>query len=143
MTVFPTWDDNEIRLGQVLFVKKDFLRAILVGIAPVFFGIGILFSLFYYNIYPTNNIWLNLVYSYLIFSISANMFSSKQDLKDLILIVPVIILGIIIFYVFDIRINLGSINAIINKINLYLLFVLIIDLILFGISKLLNNFIKK
>ena len=119
MTVFPKWDNNEIKLGEVLFIKKDFLRAILVGIAPVFFGVGILFSLFYFHIYPTNNLGLNILYSYLIFSISANMFSSKQDLKDLALIIPVIMLLVIVFYVFDIKINIGSLNVIMNKINLY------------------------
>ena len=143
MTVFPKWDNNEIKLGEVLFVKKDFLRAILVGIAPIFFGIGILFALFYYHIYPADNIGLNILYSYLIFSISANMFSSKQDLKDLILIIPVILLLVAIFYVFDIKINMNNINVIINKINLYLFFVLIIDIVLFCISKLLNYFVKK
>ncbi|KKP61458.1 MAG: hypothetical protein US48_C0020G0003 [Candidatus Levybacteria bacterium GW2011_GWA2_37_36] len=143
MSVFPKWDNNEIKLGEVLFVKKDFLRAILVGIAPIFFGIGILFSLFYFHIYPANNIGLNILYSYLIFSISANMFSSKQDLKDLLLIIPVVVLLIIIFYVFDIKINMNSINAIMNQINLYIFFVLIIDIVLFGVLKLLNRFIKK
>ncbi|MEK7096911.1 MAG: hypothetical protein AAB859_01185 [Patescibacteria group bacterium] len=143
MSVFPKWDNNEIKLGEVLFVKKDFLRAILVGIAPIFFGIGILFSLFYFNIYPANNIGLNILYSYLIFSISANMFSSKQDLKDSLLIIPVILLMIIIFYVFDIKINMNNINVIINKINLYIFFVLIIDAILFGVLKLSNRFIKR
>jgi len=143
MTVFPKWDENEIKLGEVLFVKKDFLRAILVGIAPIFFGIGILFSLFYFKIYPTGNIWLNILYSYLIFSISANMFSSKQDLKDLLLIVPVVIISIIIFYVFDVKIDIRSINAIMNKINLYILFVLIINITLFSFTKLLNRFIKR
>jgi len=143
MSVFPKWDNNEIKLGEVLFVKKDFLRAILVGIAPIFFGIGILFSLFYFHIYPANNIGLNILYSYLIFSISANMFSSKQDLKDLLLIIPVVVLLIIIFYVFDIKINMNSINVIINQINLYIFFVLIIDIVLFGVLKLLNRFIKK
>lgn len=143
MTVFPKWEDNEIKLGQVTFVKKDFLRGILVGIAPVFFGIGIIFSLFYFHIYPANNLGLNILYSYVIFSISANMFSSKQDLKDIILIVPVIVLFIIIFYVFDIKIDLGSLNVIINKINLYIFFVLIINSVLFGITKLLNHFIKR
>lgn len=143
MTIFPKWDSNEIKLGEVTFIKKDFLRTILVGIAPVFFGIGILFSLFYFNIYPANNIGLNIVYSYLIFSISANMFSSKQDLKDLVLIVPVILLLIVIFYVFDIKINMSSINVIMNKVNLYIFFVLIIDIFLFGFIKLLNYFIRK
>lgn len=143
MTVFPKWDENEIKLGEVLYIKKDFLRAILVGIAPIFFGIGILFSLFYFKIYPANNIWLNILYSYIIFSISTNMFSSKQDLKDSLLIIPVILFSIIILYVFNIKINMGNINVIINKVNLYIFFVLIINIALFGFSKLLNNFVKK
>ena len=143
MTVFPKWDNNEIKLGEVLFIKKDFLRAILVGIAPVFFGVGILFSLFYFHIYPTNNLGLNILYSYLIFSISANMFSSKQDLKDLALIIPVIMLLVIVFYVFDIKINIGSLNVIMNKINLYIFFVLIVNTVLFIFTKLLNYFIKR
>jgi len=119
------------------------LRAILVGIAPVFFGVGILFSLFYFHIYPTNNLGLNILYSYLIFSISANMFSSKQDLKDLALIIPVIMLLVIVFYVFDIKINIGSLNVIMNKINLYIFFVLIVNTVLFLFTKLLNYFIKR
>ena len=143
MTILPKWDNNEIKLGEVIFVKKDFLRAILVGIAPVFFGIGILFSLFYFHIYPVNNFGLNILYSYLIFSISANMFSSKQDLKDLALIIPVILLLIVVFYVFDIKININSISVIMNKINLYVFFVFIINIVLFIITKLLNYFIKR
>ena len=143
MTVFPKWDENEIKLGEVLFIKKDFLRAILVGVAPVFFGIGILFSLFYFHIYPANNIGLNILYAYLIFSISANMFSSKQDLKDLLLIIPVILLIIIIIYVFNIKINMNSLNVIMNNINRYIFFVLVIDAFLFGMTKLLNSFIKR
>jgi len=143
MTIFPRWDDREIKLGEVLFVKKDFLRAILVGVAPVFFGIGILFAIFFYHIYPSNNLGLNIIYSYIIFSISANMFSSKQDLKDLALIIPVIILVIMIIYIFNIKIDLSSINVIMNKVNLYIFFVLLIDIFLFGIIKLSNYFIKK
>lgn len=143
LTVFPKWENNEIKLGEVLYVKKDFLRAILVGIAPVFFGIGILFSLFYFHIYPANNIWLNILYSYLVFSVSANMFSSSQDLKDLALIIPVILLLIVIFYVFDIKINIGNLDVIMSKINFYIFFVLVINTVLFGFTKLLNNFIKK
>ena len=143
MSIFPKWDENEIKLGEVLFIKKDFLRAILVGIAPVFFGIGILFSLFYFKIYPANNVGLNILYSYLIFSISANMFSSSQDLKDLILIIPVILFIIIIFYVFNIKINMTNLNVIINKVNFYIFIVLTIDTVLFGILKLSNRYIRR
>ena len=143
MTIFPRWDENEIKLGEVLFIKKDFLRAILVGIAPIFFGIGILFSLFYFHIYPANNLGLNILYSYLIFSISANMFSSKQDLKDLLWITPVIIVVVMLFYVFDIKINMNTVNAIMNKVNLYISFVLILDIVLIGFTKLLNYLIKR
>lgn len=143
MTIFPRWDENEIKLGEVLFIKKDFLRAILVGIAPIFFGIGILFSLFYFHIYPANNLGLNILYSYLIFSISANMFSSKQDLKDLLWITPVIIVVVMLFYVFDIKINMNTVNVIMNKVNLYISFVLILDIVLFGFTRLLNYLIKR
>lgn len=143
MTVFPRWDNYEIKLGEVLYIKKDFLRSILVGISPIFFGIGVLFSLFYFHIYPSNNIGLNILFSYFIFSISTNMFSSKQDLKDLVLIIPVIILSIIMLYIFDVKINMDGINVIINKINLYIFFVLIIDIVLFGFTKLFNHFIKR
>jgi hypothetical protein len=83
------------------------------------------------------------LYAYLIFSISANMFSSKQDLKDLSLIIPVILLLIIIFYVFNIKININSLNAIMNNINRYIFFVLVIDVFLFAITKLLNYLIKR
>lgn len=143
ISIFPKWEKNKIKLGEVLFVKKDFLRAILVGIAPVFFGIGILFTLFYFNIYPANNLGLNILYSYLIFSISANMFSSKQDFKGLVLFIPVVLLLIVLFYAFDIKINISDINVIMNKVNLYIFFVLVIDVFLFVFTKLLNSFIKK
>ncbi len=143
MKIIPKWEKNEIKLGEVIFIKKDFLRAILVGIAPVFFGIGILFLLFFYHIYPANNLGLNILYSYLIFSISANMFSSKQDLKDSALIIPLILLLLAVFYVFDIKININGIYAIMEKINFYIFFVLIINVILFIFTKLLNHFIKK
>lgn len=143
LTIFPKWENNEIKLGEVLYIKKDFLRAILVGIAPVFFGIGILFSLFYFHIYPANNIWLNILYSYLVFSVSANMFSSSQDLKDLALIIPVILPLIVIFYVLDIKINIGNLDVIMSKINFYIFFVLVINTVLFSFTKLLNHFIRK
>lgn len=143
MTVIPKWEKNEIKLGEVLFIKKDLIRTVLVGIVPIFFGIGILFSLFYFRIYPANNIGLNILYSYLIFSISANMFSSKQDLKDAALIIPIILLLIAVIYIFDIKINMSGIYAIMEKINYYIFFVLLINTILFGSIKLLNHFVKK
>ena len=71
------------------------------------------------------------------------MFSSKQDLKDLLLIIPVILLIIIIIYVFNIKINMNSLNVIMNNINRYIFFVLLIDAFLFGTTKLLNYFIKR
>ena len=46
------------------------------------------------------------------------MFSSKQDLKDSILIIPVVLLVMVLFYVFDIKINTDFINVIMNKVNL-------------------------
>jgi hypothetical protein len=143
MSFFPIFEKNEIKLGQVVFEKKGFIRPILVGIAPIFFGIISVFLLFYFHLFPTNNLWLNILYSYLIFSVSAIMFSSSQDLKDLVLIIPIILLIFALLYIFDIKIKTDILNGIINKVNYYIFFALIINALLFSLFKLLNHFIKK
>jgi len=140
MAVFPSFKENEIKLGEVKFQRRDFLRGILVGIAPFFFSLILLFAIFIYHIFPSTNLWLNILFGYLIFSISSNMFSSGRDLEGIVLLVPLIILAIIIFYVFDIRLNLYSFNNLLGKINYYLIFVLLINLFFFLVFKIINRY---
>lgn len=139
LSLFPSFTDNEIKLGEVRYEKRDFIRGALVGIAPYFFGLGILSAIFIYNQFPNSNFWLSVLYSYLIFSISSNMFSSKKDLEGIILILPVAAIILIIFYIFDIKLNLDSVMVLLDKINHNLLFVLGINIFIFLAFKLLNK----
>jgi len=100
----------------------------------------LLSAIFIYHIFPNTNLWLNILFGYLIFSISSNMFSSSKDLEGIVLLVPLIILAFIIFYVFDIRLNLYSFNNLLGKINYYLIFVLVINLFFFLVFKVINRY---
>ncbi|OGK08535.1 hypothetical protein A2767_05560 [Candidatus Roizmanbacteria bacterium RIFCSPHIGHO2_01_FULL_35_10] len=134
--VFPEWKDNHLKLGHVLYEKKDFLRGVLVGLAPLFVGLLFFLALFGWKLFPNQNVFLNILIVYLIFVISSTMFSSKQDLIDLIYIPPVLILIGGIIYVFDIKIDIvfrndnlrQSVVAFLTQINFYLLLSLVIHI---------------
>src|SRR3989344_5307110 len=151
MTVFPEFEDGEIKLGRVSFERRDFLRSVVVGVAPFFVGAAALFFMLSSNIFFEFNLALKMLFLYLVFSISSNMFSSKADLRDLALILPVILLVAIVFYVLGIDVNAvlmkGNFqtvfNDIMNKINRYFLFVFLINFGLFVVVKTVNRFLSK
>lgn len=148
--VFPEWEKNYIKLGSVVYEKKDFLRGIVVGIAPFFIGLFFFWTLAYFKIFPHQNFIINLVLGYLIFTISSTMFSSKQDLKDLIYILPLLIVILGIIFIFNIKLNfvlenrnlINVLASIINKINYYLFFSLMINSILVILLRLFKSFKK-
>ena len=110
-------DNGKIRLGSVQIAKVDFLRRTIIGIAPLFAGLAVLwfitnnfllesrltqlfavyrlpftFSSLNYSITPLLDIFLPL---YLIFTISATMFASHKDMDAAKVVVPVLaILGV-------------------------------------------------
>lgn len=136
--IFPEFKENEIKLGHVLYEKKDFLRSILVGIAPFFGALFFFFLLSFFHLFPANNFWQNLFFGYLIFAVSSSMFSSKQDLVDLIYIVPTIFFLAGIIYIFDLKIDiifknkhwLTLLSSFLSKINFYLFLSLVTNLLL-------------
>lgn len=145
--IFPKFENNQIKLGTVLYEKKDPIRGVLVGIAPLFGAFLLFFSLSYFNIFPNNNLGLNIAIIYLIFSISSTMFSSKQDLVDLIYIIPFILILSLNLYIFDIKINVSIKNQLlINYFSLflektnYMLFIsLLIHLIIYFLIQLFKK----
>ncbi|KKP86402.1 MAG: hypothetical protein UR89_C0024G0011 [Candidatus Roizmanbacteria bacterium GW2011_GWA2_35_8] len=151
ISIFPIFEKNEIKLGSVEYVNRDFLRGIIVGISPVIFGMLSISLIFYYNIFPTDNFFLNLLLSYLIFSISSNMFSSKRDLNDLFLAIPVFIAILLIFYLLGMKIDLSFlvrnnneiINVILKEINISLGLVFLINLSFLYIFRIVNIFFAK
>jgi len=149
--IFPEFEDDHIRLGSVVFEKRDFIRGILVGIAPFIFAMLIFFTISAYSLYPTNNIGMNILFGYLLFAISSTMFSSKKDIVDLIYIVPLVIIITGAVYLFDLNIfslfKSESINKIIfgffEKVNFYLFFSLVINIVLLGVLKVAVFLFKK
>ena len=100
--IFPEWKHDSIKLGSVVYEKKDVFRSILVGIAPFFIGLIALWWLYGLGLYQTTSAVQFIGVSYLVFVISTTMFSSKQDLVDILYIIPIIVLIIGIIYVFQI-----------------------------------------
>lgn len=97
--LIPEWKNNNIQLGRVTYVKGDFIRSIIIGIAPVIGGIALLFGVAVSHFFPNPNISLNILLIYIIFVISSTMFSSKQDLVDIGYIIPIVIgVGAILFF---------------------------------------------
>lgn len=96
--IFPKWEGNHIRLGYVLYEKQDVLRSIIVGIAPVIVGLLFFWWMSALDPFQNTNIFFRAFLVYVIFIISSTMFSSKQDLVDIIYIIPLgLVAGLVMF----------------------------------------------
>jgi len=104
--IFPEWKHDSIKLGSVVYEKKDVFRSILVGVAPFFVGLIALWWLYGLGLYQSTSALQFIGVSYLVFVISTTMFSSKQDMVDILYIIPIIVLIIGIVYVFQIDLHL-------------------------------------
>lgn len=126
--IFPEWEGDYIKLGRVLYEKKDFVRGVLVGIAPIIAGLLFFLAISAWRLFPNQNIWINVLIVYIIFTVSSMMFSSKQDLIDLVFVLPLFIVLAGIIYIFDIKFDfifrdqtVSSLFAsFLNNINFYL-----------------------
>ena len=143
VNIFPKWQGNYIKLGSVIYEKKDVIRSIFIGIAPFFFGIYFFWFIAHFKLFPSQTLIINIVMLYLVYVVSSTMFSSKQDLVDVVYIIPVFIVIGFIFYVFDIKIGtLPGINTIVlavsdflRTVNLYLFYSLILNITLIILLK--------
>lgn len=150
LKIFPEFYDNEIKLGHVLYEKKDFIRGILVGIAPIFAGLLFFWFMAYFKLFPHKNIFLSIFFLYLIFAVSSTMFSSKQDLVDIIYILPVLVILAGIIFIFNLRIDVmiqnktlsEGITQIMSKINLYLFLSLGVNIVIIMSLKAFRKFHK-
>ncbi|MBI4004607.1 hypothetical protein HY358_00555 [Candidatus Roizmanbacteria bacterium] len=136
--IFPELHGHALKLGKVLYEKKDFLRGILVGVAPLLAGLFFLwFVATTISSIETTVIRYGLFF-YLTFVISSTMFSSKQDLIDLVYIVPVLLLISAIVYVFNIPIQhyaillLSMLEPSLQIVNRFVFYSLVVHCILIG-----------
>ena len=139
-------DDGEgVDLGSVAIAKTDPVRRFLIGVAPLIFGILIIFSMVYLVLmmHATMVSWKYLLAGFFIFEIANSMFASKKDLEGALqLLVLTIFMGIII-YVLGVRFQLPlsnkllaeSITGIFKLADIYLLTPIVIDSIILVILK--------
>lgn len=145
--IFPQMENGYIKLGRVIYEKKDVVRSIIVGIAPIILGLLFFWWLSIVDVLSTHNVWIKIIVIYIIFVISTTMFSSKQDLIDLVYILPIIMIGGIIFYFFPIDISFITKQTILIEgtykflydVNNYLFISLIIHIVLISILFLITR----
>jgi len=147
--IFPQFENNQIKLGHVLYVKKDFLRGILVGVAPFFGALFLFFGLSFFNLFPNKNLGINVALIYLIFTVSSLMFSSKQDLVDIGYLIPFLLFLLIIDYIFQPFIPsfnlpyfkniIAGLEFFLTNVNYYLFLSILIHVFLMGIFFLVDR----
>ena len=148
--IFPQRNGNQIKLGSVLYEKKDALRGFIVGIAPLLFGLLFLWLMYMLDLHHAVTYMHKMIIGYLIFVVSSTMFSSKQDLVDAVYLIPLTLFVAGSIYVFQIDLSgLGilfqveAIQHFLYAISSYLLISLGIHLVIIAGSFVLFLFDKK
>ncbi len=94
----PKVQEDGIKLGSVAIGRTDPIRRLLIGVAPVVSGIGLLFLASYYLVPLWPISWKTLVFCYVLFEIGNTMFSSKKDLEGALgFLLLLIFIGICLF----------------------------------------------
>lgn len=90
-----------VKLGSVTYIQRDPLRGFLVGIAPIFFGV--LFFYFLPSLFTEfgTNIIGRMLVGYGAFVVASTMVSSKQDLREGIYMIPLLLLVGLFCYIFQ------------------------------------------
>lgn len=92
MNVVPEVEGQSVKLGSVQIGKTDPLRRSIIGVAPVLFGLILIFSIFLLVDLNTAPWWQIALALYFIFVIGNTMFSSKKDLEGTIIFVATILI---------------------------------------------------
>lgn len=126
VNILPQRKNHYVKLGSVLYEKKDVIRGVLVGISPFFFAMFFFWLIAKTHIFPHPNLIISILSGYGIFVVTSTMFSSGKDLQDLLFIIPLGIIVIGILYILNIRIEfmmnknvLETVERISSEINIY------------------------
>lgn len=136
----PQIKEGGVKLGSVVIGKTDPIRRAIIGVAPVFAGLAILFAIFSFAFSSSNTIILVAGF-YGLFAVSNTMFSSKKDIEGLleVLIVGAIIALTLYFIGFGFPEGFANyfsskeFSEFIKKADLFLLAPLLIDVFLYGL----------
>ena len=132
ISLIPKIRGNTIKLGTVTYEKKDVVRGLIVGIAPFFAALFAFWLIDAFKLLHIN-FGITAIFSYIVFTISSTMFSSKQDLIDLIYVLPIIAVVGITFAVLKVdlsfligALDLNAISQFFSIVNSFLIFSLLL-----------------
>lgn len=156
-------EQKDVRTGSVSIAQSDPLRRAVIGIAPVFVGLGILGTLSYFLpgvweqvildvqngiLLTSYSVYVFALMGYAFFAVSNTMFSSPEDLEGFWPVVGVITLLSAAVYFAGIRINLTDttlmgVTQFFRSMGFILGYVALLNITLFLISKSLIPIIQK
>lgn len=73
--------DGSVKLGGLKIERTDRLRRTIIGLAPILFGLILIWVATFYLKRGGANKYYSLLYVYLLFQITHTMFASKKDLE--------------------------------------------------------------
>ncbi len=123
-----------MKFGAVHSQATDPFRRMLISMAPLIYGIAIFYIIFALNIFPHTKLWLNLLGIYLSFAISSSMFSSRHDLKQSLILIPLALLTVSALIGFDVDVQSIFLSQhaleLMKRLNLYFASATIINLVI-------------
>lgn len=148
---FPTLHETSVKLGSVIIRKPDFIRNLLIGVAPFLAGTTLLLSIIYFVTKKglTNDFFIILLVGYAVFEIGNTMFSSKKDLDGLLKFLLLLLVLLVFFFIFHIQLSFINPTIIFSntiiihafeKGAFYLIFPIGLDIIVISILKLIAKF---
>lgn len=151
ISVIPEIEGDSVKLGSVQIGMTDPIRRMIIGVAPLLVGLGIIMEIIYFNKDSLSSApwWLLLLFGYLIFQITNTMFSSKKDMEGAVaffgIFILIISLSLLTLYLSGniavlsnvSQLNFSGANFLIENMCKFLLVPLALDLIILGIIKIL------
>ena len=93
-----------LRFGFVQHEKTDPFRGSIIGLSPLFAGFLFFYTTFRYELFPAGTLLMNILLVYFFFSIASTMFPSRDDIRDIPIVLLIILAGMTVLFVFNIDI---------------------------------------
>lgn len=101
ISLWPNIDGDQVKLGSVQIERTDFIRRFIIGVAPVIFGVALLYAVVFFTLTYNKAVILNyIIAGYSIFTVSNSMYSSKRDMEGalefLILLLCILVTALVL-----------------------------------------------
>lgn len=122
ISLFPVIEGRRVRLGHVEYEREkgDIIRPILVGIAPLFGATVVLWLIIQTNLLFEGGILTRIITGYFLLSVTANMFSSDQDLKYIWYVIPLGLLLGLLYYLVPFTIHPVFFSTVLSAVSSFL-----------------------